>query len=51
MRNLPVHWAEGMFLRPQHLQASDRHFGELLRTSQALDSPYNYGVRAVELSL
>lgn len=50
MQFRPVHWTEGMFLRPQHFQASDRHWRELLNTSQAFDSPYNYGFRSVEIS-
>lgn len=50
MRNLPVHWAEGMFLRPQHFQAADRYWHELMATAQQWDNPYNYGLRAMELS-
>ncbi len=31
MTNTPeVNWAEGMFLRPQHLQLSSRHFTSLI---------------------
>src|SRR5688572_28048231 len=29
MKNLPVHWSEGMFLRPHHFQAADRHWAEM----------------------
>lgn len=50
MRNLPVHWFEGMFLRPQHFQAADRHWNELITTSAQWDSPYNYGLRSIEIS-
>ena len=50
MRYLPVHWSEGMFLRPQHFQAADRHWNELIRTSQRWDSYYNYGVQSIEIS-
>ena len=50
MRNLPVHWSEGMFLRPQHFQAADRFWHELLNTSQRWDNTYNYGIRFVEIS-
>ena len=39
MRNLPVHWSEGMFLRPHHFQAADRHWRELLATSTLLGKP------------
>lgn len=50
MRNLPVHWSEGMFLRPHHLQALDRHWAEALATSGNWDNEYNYGLRHVEIS-
>src|SRR6476469_8516675 len=45
MRNLPVFWHEGMFLRPQHFQAADRYWSELAEVSQQLDHPYYYGLR------
>ncbi len=48
MRNLPVHWYEGLFLRPQHFQAADRHWSELIQTSEQWDHPYNYGVHSLE---
>lgn len=50
MLNLPVHWSEGMFLRPQHFQAADRFWTELSGTSQRIDSPYAYGLYSVRLS-
>jgi type VI secretion system protein ImpJ len=50
MKNLPVHWSEGMFLRPHHFQAADRYWTEQLDVSEAWDHPYNYGIRALELS-
>lgn len=50
MRNLPVHWFEGLFLRPQHFQAADRYWTELCQTSEQWDHPYEYGVRAIEFS-
>lgn len=50
MRNLAVHWSEGMFLRPHHFQAADRHWRELLATSTVWDSPYSYGIHHCELS-
>ncbi len=50
MRNLPVHWSEGMFLRPQHFQAADRFWTEWIATSQQWDHGYPYGVRSIELS-
>jgi type VI secretion system protein ImpJ len=50
MRNLPVQWSEGMFLRPQHFQAAERYWGELIQTSEKWDHHYNYGLRSVEIS-
>jgi type VI secretion system protein ImpJ len=50
MFNLPVHWHEGMFLRPQHFQAADRYWTETLRQSAQWDHEYNYGLQAVEIS-
>ena len=50
MRNRPVHWSEGMFLRPQHFQAADRYWTEALGTSESWDHAYNYGLRAIEIS-
>lgn len=50
MRNLPVHWSEGMFLRPQHFQAADRHWAELVATTQQWSDQYNYGLRRLEIS-
>jgi len=48
MRNLPVHWYEGLFLRPQHFQAADRYWNELVETSEQWDHPYNYGLHTLE---
>lgn len=50
MRNLPVHWYEGVFLRPQHFQAADRHWSESLHTSQQWENQYNYGLRQLDLN-
>ena len=50
MRNLPVHWSEGLFLRPQHFQASDRHWEESGKTAHQWGMHYHYGIRALELS-
>ncbi|MHB8971781.1 MAG: type VI secretion system baseplate subunit TssK [Pirellulaceae bacterium] len=50
MRNRPVHWHEGMFLRPQHFQAADRHWEEQVAVSSRWDNAYNYGLRSIELS-
>ena len=50
MKNLPVQWSEGMFLRPHHFQAADRYWSEWLEISSRWDHPYNYGVQSIELS-
>ncbi len=50
MRNLPVCWFEGLFLRPHHFQAADRYLAESQQTSEHWDHEYNYGVRTLELS-
>lgn len=50
MRNLPVHWYEGMFLRPQHFQAAERYWSERVSTSDQWDNQYNYGLAHLELS-
>ncbi len=50
MRNPPVHWFEGLFLRPHHFQASDRYWTEVTQTSQQWDHPYGYGLEKLEIS-
>ena len=50
MRNWPVHWSEGLFLRPHHFQAADRYWTETLQTSEQWDHQYHYGLRKLELS-
>jgi len=50
MRNQPVYWSEGMFLRPQHFQAAERHWNELINISEQIDHPYSYGVRSISIS-
>lgn len=50
MRNLPVNWHEGLFLRPHHFQAADRHWTELIQTSQQWDHPHHYGLHTFDFS-
>ncbi len=50
MQYLPVHWSEGMFLRPHHFQAAERYWTELTATSQQWDNPYSYGLRSIDIS-
>ena len=44
MRNLPVHWSEGLFLRPHHFQAMERASAERLAITFAAVDPCSYGV-------
>jgi type VI secretion system protein ImpJ len=44
-----VHWHEGMFLRPQHLQAAQRYLAHLVSTNARWDNPYNWGLRQLEI--
>jgi type VI secretion system protein ImpJ len=50
MRHLPINWHEGLFLRPQHFQAAERHWSELQATSERWDHPCNYGLASIEFS-
>jgi type VI secretion system protein ImpJ len=50
MRNSPVNWYEGLFLRPHHFQAADRYWAEALQTSEQWDHPFNYGLLAIDFS-
>ncbi|MBI3864221.1 MAG: type VI secretion system baseplate subunit TssK [Planctomycetia bacterium] len=50
MQNLPVHWSEGLFLRPQHFQAADRYWNERLQSAERWDHAYNYGLHRIRLS-
>ena len=51
MRHLPVHWYEGMFLRPQHFQAADRYWHELNDTALQWQQAYGYGLRHFQLDV
>jgi type VI secretion system protein ImpJ len=50
MQNHQVHWSEGMFLRPHHFQASDRHWSEVTSQNFRFDHPYGYGISAIKVS-
>lgn len=49
MRSQPVHWYEGMFLKPQHFQAADRYWHESLATAIHWQTVYGYGLRSFQL--
>lgn len=42
-----IHWHEGMFLRPHHMQAAQRHLEHLSRTGDKWDLNYNWGLRHI----
>ena len=49
MRNLPVHWYEGLFLRPATFSSGRSLLeSELVATSEQWDHPYNYGLHTLE---
>lgn len=49
MRTLPVHWHEGMFLRPHHFQAADRYWADQVRQTSRWDLNYNWGIRRIDI--
>jgi type VI secretion system protein ImpJ len=49
MRNLPIHWSEGMFLRPQHFQAADRHLTEAISLSVKAGEECSYGIVRLDI--
>jgi type VI secretion system protein ImpJ len=49
MPRRPVHWSEGMFLRPHHFQAADRYARESLRESEDWLRPFTWGLRSIDL--
>lgn len=51
MSHRPVHWHEGMFLRPQHFQAAQRAWFQLTERHEKCDVHHNWGLRALELDL
>ena len=50
MHNPPVNWYEGLFLRPHHFQAAERHWAENVQTSEQWDHPYGYGLLSIDFS-
>ncbi|HEX5271340.1 MAG TPA: type VI secretion system baseplate subunit TssK [Gemmataceae bacterium] len=47
----PVHWFQGMFLRPHHFQAAERNWAHLGQTSGRWDTHFNWGLRSIDLDL
>ncbi len=50
MKDLPINWHEGLFLRPHHFQAAERHWRQTLHASQRWDFPYHYGLHTFTFS-
>lgn len=50
MLHSTIHWHEGLFLRPQHLQLLDRQVVERVAYDRGLANPYSYGVIESKLS-
>jgi type VI secretion system protein ImpJ len=48
--NNKVIWSEGLFLRPQHFQQSDRYFEKLVRGRVAALRPYSWGITELKLN-
>lgn len=48
MSHRPVHWHEGMFLRPHHFQAQQRHADAAALTQSSWDCHHYWGVRYLE---
>ncbi len=44
-----VHWHEGMFLRPHHLQAAQRHIAQLQHIADQWDHAFHWGLRTIDL--
>ncbi len=49
MAKRPVHWFEGMFLKPHHFQASDRYHRDRMRESEDWLHPHDWGLRTVRI--
>src|SRR5262249_1777539 len=45
----PVHWHEGMFLRPHHFQAAQRHTQYLTHLGEKWDHYYNWGLCSADI--
>jgi type VI secretion system protein ImpJ len=46
-----IHWHEGMFLRPHHFQAAQRHWEHLAARNEKWDLHHNWGLRAIDIDL
>lgn len=51
MKTPEVHWAEGMFLRPHHMQLAARHREEMLRGEVRRLQPFFWGLLKIDIAL
>ena len=49
MTTRAVHWHEGMFLRPHHFNAAQRHQEQVALLGDLWDRHYNWGLRSIEI--
>ena len=47
--NAKVHWTEGLFLRPHHLQQGDRYLENALESRTRHVTPYPWGFATLEI--
>ena len=47
--NAKVHWTEGLFLRPHHLQQADRYLENAIESRTRHVTPYPWGFAALEI--
>ena len=48
--SIHVHWSEGLFLQPHHLQVSEHSTAERIRADRRLNFPYPWGIIEARLS-
>ncbi len=44
-----VHWSEGLFIQPQHLQQMQTNMNSLIRAQRKFSVPFDYGFYDLEL--
>lgn len=49
MAKRPVHWFEGMFLKPHHFQAAERHVRERIKEAEDWLQPHDWGLRSIRI--
>ena len=48
--SLQIHWHEGLFLQPHHLQRFQKNLHDLVAMGRSIQMPYPYGVIEMKLS-